>query len=64
MAHKCLLVDLLFNFSVITKIFYENTNINILYDENIIINPLINYGKYKAFVSYIIVNENINNIIL
>ena len=50
--------NLSFNFSIITKKFYENTNINILYDENIIINPLINYGKYKSVVSYIIVNEN------
>lgn len=58
--------DLSFNFSITTKIFYENTNINILYDKNIIINPLINYGKYKAFVNYIVVNDDgkiiLNNI--
>lgn len=58
--------ELFFNFNITTKIFYEKTNIDILYDENMIINPLITYGNYKSNVSYIIVKEDgtilLNNI--
>ena len=58
--------NLLFNFLIKSKIYYESTNIDIFYDENIIIDPIINYGKFKALINYIIINENgkiiINNV--
>ena len=57
-TYNNIISDLYFNVSINTKLFYENTNIDIFYDENIIINPLIDYGKYKSNVNYIIINEN------
>jgi hypothetical protein len=52
------------NLLISTNIFYENNNIELYYDESIIIYPLIKYGKYTS--TFEIVNENgeinINNV--
>ena len=50
--------DLFFDINIKTKLFYENTNIDILYDENIIIEPLVKYGKYKTNINNIFSKSN------
>ena len=47
-----------FNIKVRTNKFYENTIIDMYYDETIILNPLVSYGVYKSSINNIIVNEN------